>query len=135
VLLRARRPVEELAHRALDRIVANVNCDGVIATYFLLGGKKDETPKTVDTVVQASATQQDQALKEEENREQARELRGAAEQQQAKAEERMSLAEEQAAQAKAEQAAAADRLAKADELDPDVDVDGDRTPDVERDRT
>ena len=76
-----------------------------------------------------------QARKAEENREQARELRGAAEQQQAKAEERMSLAEEQAAQAKAEQAAAADRLAKADELDPDVDVDGDRTPDVERDRT
>jgi serine/threonine protein kinase len=41
---------------------------GVITTYFLLGGKKDDPAKPVDTAVQASATPQDQALKEEEER-------------------------------------------------------------------
>ncbi len=40
VLLRAGRPVAALAHRALDRIVANVNPDGVVATYFVREGDR-----------------------------------------------------------------------------------------------
>jgi hypothetical protein len=52
LLIRAGRPARTLAHRALDRILANVDADGVVATYFDPTG---ERAGIVDPVVCVNA--------------------------------------------------------------------------------